>query len=83
VGVRYSSGFVVDLSGISCLEDLRADDNGAWIHGGKPHRKYVVDCDDTNTVVDVRSIQDDNCNPTNVFTLVWLYRHHKHTPEFQ
>ena len=28
--------FVVDLSSIRCIDDLRADDNGAWVHGGKP-----------------------------------------------
>ena len=27
-GVTYSSVFVVDLSYVSCLEDLKADDNG-------------------------------------------------------
>ena len=43
VGVRYSSVFVVDLSVVTCLEDLRADDNGTWVHGGKPQRKYVVE----------------------------------------
>ena len=34
VGVRYSSVFVVDLSGVTCLEDLRADNNGTWVYGG-------------------------------------------------
>ena len=35
-GVTYSSVFVIDHSCVSCLEDLRADDNGVWVHEGKP-----------------------------------------------
>ena len=41
--VTYSSVFVVDLNFIRCIDDLRADDNGAWVHGGKPRRNYQVD----------------------------------------
>ena len=52
VGVRYNSVFVVDLSKVSCLVDLRADNNGACMHGGKPQQKYLVEFDDANTVVD-------------------------------
>ena len=71
VGVKYSSVFVVDLSGISCLEDLRADDNGTWIHGGKPWQKYIVELDDTNnTIVDAKLMQEDDSKHENVFTLV-------------
>ena len=44
----------MDLSVVTCLEDLRADDNGTWVHGGKPQRKYVVEFDDANTVVDAK-----------------------------
>ena len=40
--VTYSAVFVVDLLGIRNIDDLRADDNGAWIHGGKPRRCYHV-----------------------------------------
>ena len=83
IGVKYSSVFVVDLSGVSCLEDLRADDNGTWIHGGKPRRKYIVELDDTNTVVDAKLMQEDDSKHENVFTLVRLYHRHKHTPQFQ
>ena len=83
VGVRYSSVFVVDLSVVTCLKDLRADDNGTSVHGGKPQRKYVVEFDDANTVVDARLIQEDNSDHDNMFTLVRLYHRHKHTPQFQ
>ena len=83
-GVRYSSVFVVDLSCVSCLDDLRADDNGVWVHGGKPRRKYSVEFDeDTNAVLDAKLVQDTSTRGTNVFTLVRLYHRHKSTPEFQ
>ena len=62
VGVRYSSVFVVDLSRFLCLEDLRADDSGTWIHEGKPRRKYLVEFDDANIVVDAKLIQKDDSN---------------------
>ena len=88
VGVRHSSVFVVYLSGVSCLEYLRADDNSTWIHGGKPQRKYLVEFDDANTVVDAKLIQEDDTqeddsNHENIFTFVQVYHHHKHTPQFQ
>ena len=39
--VRYSSVFVMDLSCVSCLDDLRADDNGVWVHGGNRIKNTV------------------------------------------
>ena len=82
-GVRYSSVFVVDLSCVGCLDDLRADDNGVRTHWGKPRRKYSVEFDDTNAVVDAKLIQNKLTNDTNIFTLVRLYHRHKNTLEFQ
>ena len=46
-GVTYSSVFVVDLHHVTRIEDLRADDNGAWVHGGK----YIVELDETSSEV--------------------------------
>ena len=84
VGVQYSSVFVVDPSCVSSLDDIRADDNGTWMHGDKPQRKYVVEFDDGNAVVDAKLMKEEiNCNNQNVFTLVHLYHRHKSTPEFQ
>ena len=83
-GVHYSSVFVVDLSCVSCLDDLRADDNGVWVHGGKPQRKYLVEIDDDDVVVDAKLIKEgSDSDDENVFTLVRLYHRHKTTPEFQ
>ena len=36
---------------VRCIDDLRADDNGVWIHGGKPRKKYVVERDPETSVV--------------------------------
>ena len=77
--------FVVDLSSIIHIEDLRADDNGAWIHGGKPRKKYIVEFDATNTeVLSALPFKQGNANEeSSIFTLVRLYHRHKVTPEFQ
>ena len=83
VGVRYSSVFVLNLSGDLCLEDLRADDNGTCIREGKPWWKHLVEFDNANTVVDAKLIQEDDFNHDNTFTLVRMYHRHKHTPQFQ
>ena len=83
-GVTYSSVFVVDLSCVSCLEDLKADDNGVWVHGGKPRHNYHVEFDDeTNAVLDAKKVSDSSTKDTNVFTLVRLYHTHKSTPQFR
>ena len=71
--VRYSSVFVVDLSCVGCLDDLRADNNSVWVHGGKPCQKYCVEFDeDTNTVLDAKLVENKSTNDTNVFTLIRL-----------
>ena len=45
---------------------------------------YVVEYDDANTVVDTKLVHaEDISDHANVFTLVWLYHHHKQTSEFQ
>ena len=80
-GVTYSSVFVVDLSHISKIEDLKADDNGAWQHGGKPRRMYNLEFDDTRSEVLSANLVERQSNST--FTLVWIYHRHKATPEFQ
>ena len=36
------SVFVVDLSGVTCLEDLRADNNGTWVYGGSPSESMLL-----------------------------------------
>ena len=85
--ITYSSVFVVDLSCVRCIDDLRADDNGAWIHGGKPRQKYIVEVDTTTSEVISATPENESGESTSdeekVFTLVRLYHLHKVTPEFQ
>ena len=85
--VTFSSVFVVDLSSIHCIDDLCADDNSTWVHGGKPRRTYDVEFDSTGT--NIKSVKPNSTNGeslshiTNQFTLVRLYHRHKATLEFQ
>ena len=83
--VTYSSVFIIDLTIVKCIDDLHADDNGVWCHGGKPRRKYVVDRDsDTSEVIKVSPVDDhSDSEKDDIFTLVCMYHHHKATPEFQ
>ena len=58
--VTYSSVFVVDLTCIRCIDDLRADDNGVWVHGGKPRKTYSVEFDGTGLeIVSVAPLDSD------------------------
>lgn len=85
--ITYSSVFVVDLSCVQCIDDLRAGDNGMWIHGGKPSQKYIVEIDPTTSEVISATPGNESGDSTSeeekVFTLVHLYHRHKATPEFQ
>ena len=50
--ITYCSVFVIDLSSVHCIDDLRTDDNGVWIHGGKSRKKYDIEFDqDTHEVI--------------------------------
>jgi len=33
---KYSSVFYVDRACVRCIDDLHADNNDSWVHGGKP-----------------------------------------------
>ena len=65
--VRYGSVFIVDLSCVKSILDLRADDNGVWLHGGKPRGKYHPVTSELNVVqLDKKLVTETK----NVFTLV-------------
>ena len=68
-----------------CIDDLRADDNGAWVHGGKPRRNYQVDRSENGSEIAGVTLLNDKLSLSNKnqFTLVRLYHRHKATPEFQ
>ena len=82
--VTYNSIFVVDLTCVRCIDDLHADDNGVWTHGGKPRRKYCIERDsDTGEIISAEPLEGEPTPNSHVFTLVRLYHRHKATPEFQ
>ena len=80
--VTCNSVFVVDLSCVRCIDDLCADDNGAWIHGGKPRKKYVVEIGPNTGVVISAVPEGESTNPGKEYTLVRLCHHHKSTCTF-
>jgi len=69
--VTYSSVFVVDLSCVKCIDDLHTDDNGVWMHGEKPRKKYIVEFDpNTSEVIDAVPVNDNTSSgESNHFTL--------------
>ena len=72
--VTYNSAFVVDLSCVRCIDDLRADNNGVWMHGGKPRRKYCVQRDpDTGMVITAEPLEGEPSSDSENFTLVRLF----------
>ncbi len=76
-----SNILVVDLR---CIDDLRADDNGVWTHGGKPSKKYCIEREpDTGVVISAEPLEGEPTLDSEIFTLVRLYHHHKATLEFQ
>ena len=82
--ITYSSVFVINLLSVHCIDDLRADDNGIWIHGGKPRKKYNIEFDqDTHEVISAVAVTDNTSREdNNQFTLVRIYHHHQSTPTF-
>ena len=70
---------------MQCIDDLRADDNGVWVHGGKPRRKYIIDFDQsTSEIIDATLVSDDSVlEEIDHFTLVRVYHRHQGTPTFQ
>ena len=84
IAITYSSIFVIDLSSVHCIDDLRADDNGAWVHGGKPRRTYHVELSRNGQEIEnVTPVDEKSAIDKNQFTLVRLYHRHQGTPEFQ
>ena len=81
--VTYNGVFVVDLSCVHCIDDLRADDNGVWTHAGKPRRKYCIRRDPETCGLIYADPGDEPTPESEICTLVRIYHHDKGTPEFQ
>ena len=78
--VTYSGVFVVNLTCVHCIDDLRAHDNGVWTHAGKPKRRYRIRRDlETSGLIHADPVEDE----TPESEIFRIYHHHKGIPEFQ
>ena len=68
--VTYNGVFVVDLSCVHCIDDLRADNNGVWTHVGK--RRDPETCG-----LIYADLVEEHTPESEIFTLVRIYHHHK------
>ena len=73
----------MNLSCVKSIDDPRADDNGVWLHSGKPRRKYKVEFDSNRKEIISATVVNKESDGSNVYTLVRIYHRHKATPEFQ
>ena len=73
----------MDLSCVKSIDDLQADDNGVWLHSGKPRRKYKVEFDSNRREIINATVVNKESDDSDVYTLVRIYHRHKATPEFQ
>ena len=82
VCVQKAATFIIDTSKLGSVEDIKADDLGAWNHKGKPVRRYKINRSLSGTVyaADKTMTQD---NDDNIFALTRVYYHHKNTPVFR
>ena len=80
VGVMEPATFVVANDAVGKIGDLKADDVGVWEHKGKPIRQYRVSRLSSGEVYGAELSKDSG---DNVYQLVRVYYHHKHTPTFR
>ena len=78
VGVSTFASFVVDLNSVP-LQDLNADDNGAWITSS-PRRTYKVEFLDDHVVVATPLSNEASEVNGNIYTFIRQYGTHKGTP---
>ena len=80
VGIVRAATFVVSNNAVGKVDDLKADDLGIWDHKGKPIRKYKVSRLPSGEVYGAEMSKDTG---DQVYQLVCVYYHHKHTPSFR
>ena len=80
VGIMQAATFVVSNDVVGKVDDLKADDLGVWDHKGKPIRRYKVSRLPSGEVYGAELTKDSG---DDVYHLVRVYYHHKHTPSFR
>ena len=80
VGVTEQSTFVIASKHLENEADIKADDLGVWIHKGKPVRMYKVARSQSGSVLGASLTKDRG---ENVYKLIRVYYHHKHTGTFR
>lgn len=80
VGVQKALTFVVARRSLGSVDDIKADDLGAWIHKGKPVRKYRISRLDSGEVYGAELTNSDD---DDAYKLTRIYYHHKSTPTFR
>ena len=80
VGVAKPATFIVANEAVGKIDDLRADNLGVWEHKGKPIRQYKVSRLSSGEVYGAELSKDSG---NNIYQLVRVYYHHKHTPTFR
>ena len=79
VGVVKPATFIVANEAVGKIDDLRADDLGVWEHKRKPIRQYKVSRLSSGEVYGAELSRDSG---DNIYQLVRVYYHHKHSPTF-
>jgi len=80
-GITKPATFVVANNAVGKVDDIRADDLGVWEYKGKPVRQYKISRLPSGEVYDAEICKDQEPGD-NIFELVRVYYHHKHTPTF-
>ena len=80
VAVKNAATFVVDTGKLVNVEDLKADEMGAWCHKGMPTRKFRTKRSPSGVVYGAQKTEEDG---TDTFELIRVYYHHKSTPVFR
>ena len=80
IGVADVATFVVANKCLENESDIKADDLGVWVHKGKPVRTYKVARSQSGSVLGATLTRDKG---KNVYKLIRVYYHHKHTATFR
>ena len=80
VEVVKPATFVVANKAVGKLDDLKADNVDVWEHKGKPVRSYQMSRLLSGEVYGAELTKESG---ENIYDLVRVYHHHKHTPSFR